>query len=171
MDDGNLRSAGLHSPHRVPASPRYILKAKELMRHWDDSTIGEETRKSAIREILELVGAVGRATIDGVKFWSRQAARVKAHGSEVNIGRADVCAVDNTRRVLIGEWVWCVLRFQAVDDSDQVVNPLVLHLRHLHLTLHLHLHHLHGHRGNEHLFQERCDNVGTGASAPSHIKI
>ena len=65
MDEGNLRSAGLHSPHSVPASPQYILEAKECMRNWDDTTIGEETRESAIREILELVGAGGRATIDG----------------------------------------------------------------------------------------------------------
>ena len=54
MDEG---SAGLHRPHRVPASPRYILVTKELLRHWDDATIGEETRESAKRDRLWVTNA------------------------------------------------------------------------------------------------------------------
>ena len=106
MDDGNLRSVGLHSPHCVPSSPRHILVAKELMRHLDDTTIGEETRESAKRErvLCKLVPVwIRNATMFGVKLWDRQAARIEAQRSEVYVGRVDICAVENTRRVLIGE--------------------------------------------------------------------
>ena len=90
MDEGNLRSAGLHSPHSVAASPRYILEAKEFMRHRDDTTIGEETRESAKRErvLCKLVPVwIGHATLFGVKLWSRQAARIEAQRIEVYMGR------------------------------------------------------------------------------------
>ena len=97
-----LGISGAHHPGCVgPSCSGDVFKAKELVRHRDDATIGEKTRRGTQR----CTGRVLRATLDWVKLRSWQAPRVEAQGEKVHVRRVDVCAVNEAIGTFIRVWV------------------------------------------------------------------